>query len=94
MGLTSAEGPCFHQLKKHCFKNEWILKLFFFHKKRQFVAPLKENKTFFVKTFCGFVDSEFVKICHEKVRYTKLSARFMKPRNYFAALHLYLGRNN
>ena len=23
--LTSAEGPCFHKLKKHCFKNKWIL---------------------------------------------------------------------
>jgi hypothetical protein len=23
--LTSAEGPCFHKLKKHCFKNEWVL---------------------------------------------------------------------
>ena len=25
MGLTSAGGPFFHKLKKHCFKNEWIL---------------------------------------------------------------------
>ena len=23
--LTSAEVPCFRKVKKHCFKNEWIL---------------------------------------------------------------------
>ena len=23
--LASAEGLCFHKLKKHCFKNKWIL---------------------------------------------------------------------
>ena len=32
-----------------------------------FGAPLKENKAFFVKKIRGFVDSEFVKICHDQV---------------------------
>ena len=41
------------------------LKLFIFT--RHFAAPLKENKTFSVKKIRGFVDSEFVKICHEQV---------------------------
>ena len=40
----------------------------YFHKKRHFEAPLKENKTFSVKKIRDFVDSEFVKICHEQVR--------------------------
>jgi len=44
-----------------------LLKLFIFTKERHFAAPLKENKTFFVKKNRGFVDSEFVKICHEQV---------------------------
>ena len=35
------------------------------YKKRHFAAPLKENKTFFVNKIRGFVDSEFVKTCHE-----------------------------
>ena len=30
VGLTSAEGPCFHKLKRHCVKNEWILADFSF----------------------------------------------------------------
>jgi len=37
-------------------------------KKRHFAAALKENKIFFVKKIRGFIDSEFVKICHEHVR--------------------------
>ena len=36
-----------------------------------FGAPLKENKAFFVKKIRGFVDSEFVKICHEQVTHSK-----------------------
>jgi hypothetical protein len=38
-----------------------------FHKKRHFAAPLKENETFFVKNNRGFVNPEFVKICHEQL---------------------------
>ena len=41
-----------------------LLRSKLFHTKRHFAAPLKENKTFFVKKI---VDSEFVKICHEQV---------------------------
>ena len=37
-----------------------------FHKKRHSAAPFKENKTFFAKKIRGFVDLEFVKICHKK----------------------------
>ena len=40
-----------------------LLKLFILTN-RHFAAPLKENK---IKKICGFVDSEFVKICHEQV---------------------------
>ena len=44
-----------------------LLKLFIFTQ-RHFADPLNENKTFFVKKkIRGFVDSEFVKICHEQV---------------------------
>jgi hypothetical protein len=32
-----------------------------------FYLVLKENKNFFVKKTHGFVDSEFVKTCHENV---------------------------
>ena len=42
-----------------------LLKLFIFTKTRHFAAPLKENRTFFEKKNRGFVDSEFVKTCHE-----------------------------
>ena len=45
-----------------------LLKLLIFSKRRHFEDPLK---TFFVKKNCGFVDSEFVKICHEQVNYTR-----------------------
>ena len=41
------------------------LKLFIFT--RHFAAPLKENKTLFVKKNREFVGSEFAKICHEQV---------------------------
>ena len=44
-----------------------LITLIYFHKKRYFAAPLKENKTFFMKKDCGFIDSEFMKICHEQV---------------------------
>jgi hypothetical protein len=44
-----------------------LLKLFIFTKRR-IAAPLKENKTFSCKNNRGFVDSEFVKTCHEQVR--------------------------
>ena len=43
-----------------------LLKLFIFTK-RHFLAPLKENMTFFVKKIRGFVDLKFVKRCHEQV---------------------------
>ena len=36
-------------------------------KKRHVAAPLKENEIFLVKKIHEFVDSEFVKICHEQV---------------------------
>ena len=39
----------------------------FTKKDTTYVDPLEENKTFFVNTIRGFVDSEFVKICHEQV---------------------------
>ena len=44
-----------------------VAKTVYFTKKRHIVAPLKEKKTFFVKKFCGFIDSEIVKISHEQV---------------------------
>ena len=44
-----------------------VTKTVYFHKKRHFGSPLKQNKTFFVKRIRGFVDSEFVKICHDQV---------------------------
>ena len=44
-----------------------MAKTLFLQKKRHFAAPLKETKTFFVKKNRGFVDSEFVKICHEQM---------------------------
>lgn len=44
-----------------------LLKLFLFTKK-YFAAPLKEIKKFYVKKNCGFVASEFVKICHEQAK--------------------------
>ena len=44
-----------------------VAKTFYFHKKRHFAAPLKENRTFFMKKIRGLVDSKFVKICHEQV---------------------------
>ena len=46
-----------------------VAKTVYFHtQKKHFAAPnLKENKTFFVKKIRGFLDSEFVKICHEQV---------------------------
>ena len=47
-------------------KSKTLLKLFIFTQKRHFAAPLKENKTFFMKKFVN-VNSEFVKICHEQV---------------------------
>ena len=40
-----------------------------FSQKRHFAAPLKENKTFFVKKIRAFEGSEFAKICHEQVIY-------------------------
>ena len=43
-----------------------LLKLFmYFQTKRHSAAPLKENKTFFMKKKFEFVDSEFVKISHK-----------------------------
>ena len=42
-----------------------IAKTVYFHIKRHFAAPLKENKTFFVKNL-GFIDSEFGKMCHKQ----------------------------
>ena len=44
-----------------------LLKLLIFTKERRFAAPLEENKKEIVKKSCGFVDSEFVKICHRQV---------------------------
>ena len=44
-----------------------LLKPVFLQKER-FSAPLEENKTFFMKKKCGFVDSEFVKICHDFIK--------------------------
>ena len=56
-----------------------LLKLFIFTKKDYAAAynaaHLKENKTFFVKKNCGFVDSEFVKICHEQVIYQQIGSK-------------------
>ena len=48
-------------------RSKMLLKLFIFTK-RHIAAPLKENKTFSCKNNRGFVDSEFVKTCHEQVR--------------------------
>ena len=48
-----------------------LLKLFIFTQ-RHFAAHLKENKTVFVKKIRGFVDSEFVKICHEQVIHPRI----------------------
>ena len=39
-----------------------VAKIVYFHKKKHFAAPLKENKTLFMKKFHEFVDSEFMKI--------------------------------
>ena len=55
------------QGRNFSFEIKNVAKTVYFHKKRHFAAPFKENKTFFVKKICGFVDSEFVKICHEQV---------------------------
>ena len=41
----------------------------YIHKNNNFAAPLKENKTFFMKKKFEFVDSEFVKISHKQVNY-------------------------
>jgi hypothetical protein len=49
-----------------CIEIKNVGKTVYFHK-RHFAAPLKENKTFFMKKNRGFVDSEFVKICHNQV---------------------------
>ena len=49
--------------------------LFSFITKWHFAVPLKENKTFFVKNkswIRGFVDSEFVKICHEQIIFSEI----------------------
>jgi len=46
-------------------RSEMLLK--YFHKKRHFPAPFKENKTFVLKKIREFVDLEFVKICHKQV---------------------------
>ena len=42
-----------------------LLKLLIFSKKTLY----RRQKTFFVTKNYGFVDWEFVKICHEQVRY-------------------------
>ena len=47
-------------------RSKMLLKLFIL-KNRHFPGPLRENKTFFVNKIRGFVDSEFVKTCHEHV---------------------------
>jgi hypothetical protein len=39
-----------------------VAKTVYFHKEIHFAGTFKENKTFFGKK-CGFIDSEFVKIC-------------------------------
>ena len=61
----------FHEIFKQgrnlLLRSNMLLKLFIFRKK-YFAAPLKEIKTFFVKFFCRFVGSEFVKICHEQAK--------------------------
>ena len=45
-----------------------MLKLFISTKKSYFAAPFKkEVNTFFVEKMCGFVASEFVRICLEQV---------------------------
>jgi len=46
----------FHEIFLGFFKNNFY-----------FVAPLKDSKTFFVKKIREFIDSEFVKTCHEYV---------------------------
>ena len=47
---------------------EFFIEIKDFHKKQHYEDPLKENKTFFVRTIRGFVGSEFMKICHEQVK--------------------------
>ena len=58
-----------------------LLKLWlklYFHKKRHYAAPLKEKNTFFMKKNRGFVDSEFLKICHEQITTCQIWKQFLE----------------
>ena len=46
-----------------------LFKTVFFHKIIHFASPLKKQQTFFEKKIREFVDTEFVKTCHEQVKY-------------------------
>ena len=52
----------------------------YFHKKIHFAATSKENKKIFAKKIRGFVDSEFVKTCHEQVINSDGASYFQLPK--------------
>ena len=62
--FCSRNFSCFLLKQSRIFllRSKNVAKTVYFHKKRHFSAPFRKDKK-----NCGFVDSEFVKTCHEQV---------------------------
>ena len=69
-----------NQGRTFLLRSKMMLKLFISTKKSYFAAPFKkEVKTFFVEKMCGFVASEFVRICLEQASGLELKNCFWRP---------------